>query len=195
MDRLRAGIALYNTGHYLAAHEPLEELWLEAPAGERDDCVQGLIQATAAVYKSRVGNETGAVGLAESAIEYVTACGELDVDSLATWLDRLVGEPDLGKRERPPTLEIDDETVTVDDLRFPAAAIAATALAETRGHDDVEAAIAYARRDFKAGKPSNPLVTLTLDYLRDVSPIAKRRLEEHAQRRRQRDADVDGLFE
>lgn len=195
MDRLRAGIALYNAGHYLAAHEPLEESWLEAPAGERDDCLQGLIQATAAIYKSRVGNESGAVGLAESAVEYLHDCESIDVGALLAWLGRLAEDPELGERERPPRLQIDDETVTVDDLLFPAAAIAARALAETRGHDTVETAIAYAEADVEAGRETSPLVTLTFDYLRDVSPIAKRRLEEHARRRQTRDADVEGLFE
>ena len=66
MDHLRAGAALFNAGHYLAAHEPWETRWLEDPRGERDDCLQGLVQATAATHKARTGNWSGAVGLAES---------------------------------------------------------------------------------------------------------------------------------
>ena len=194
MDRLRAGIALYNAGHYLAAHEPLESRWLEDSARERDDCLQGLIQATAAVYKSRTGNASGAAGLAESAIGYLTSCEAIDVEPLLEWLERLVVDPDLGTRERPPELRIDDERITVYDLRFPAAAEAARALAET--HDDaiVKAAVEYAETDLAAGTETGPFVTLTLDYVRTLDPVVRQRLTEHVQRRRMRESDVEDLF-
>lgn len=196
MDRLRAGIALYNAGHYLAAHEPLETRWLESPAGERDDCLQGLIQATAAVHKSRIGNATGAVGLAESAADYLTGCGDTDVDvePLLAWLDRLASDPELGTRERPPELRIDGDIVTADELRFPAAAAAARALAETRDDEIVLSAVDYAETDLDAGAETSPFVTLTLDYVRNGDPIVRRRLREHVERRRMRESDVDGLF-
>lgn len=194
MDRLRAGIALYNAGHYLAAHEPLETRWLEDPAGEREDCLQGLIQATAAVHKSQAGNRTGAAGLAESAVEYLSSCDRIDIEPLRAWLDRLAADPDLGAREQPPELRIDGRTVTVGDLRFPAAVKAARALAETRDDETVLSAIDYAQVDFDAGSETSPFVTLTLDYVRRNDPIVRQRLKEHAERREMRDSDVEGLF-
>lgn len=194
MERIRAGIALYNAGHYLAAHEPLEERWLEDPAGEREDCLQGLIQATAAVYKSKAGNRSGAAGLAESAVGYLNSCGEVDTGALSAWLDRLAADPDLGTHEEPPELRIDGEVVTVGDLRFPAAGTAARALAETRDDETVLAAVEYANADLEADNGTSPLVTLTLDYLRRDDPIVRQRLNEHVERRRMRDADVEGLF-
>lgn len=194
MDRLRAGIALYNAGEYLASHEPLEARWLEAPAGDRDDCLQGLIQATAAVHKSRIGNRTGAVGLAESAAGYLKSCTTIDVESLLAWLDRLTADPELGTRERPPDLRLDGEIVTVDDLRFPAAAAAARALAETHDDEIVLSAVDYAEADLDAGAGTSPFVTLTLDYVRSGDPIVRQRLREHVERRRMRDSDVEGLF-
>lgn len=199
MDHVRAGVALFNAGHYLAAHEPWEEEWLEVPAGERDDCVQGLVQATAATHKARIGNWSGAVGLAESGIEYLEACGDadldVDVDRLVAWLERLAADPELGERERPPALRLDGEVVTTADLTFPAAGIAADALAETRGDEVVERAVEYAVTDLDAGEETSPFVTLTLDYLRGGDGTVRRRLAEHVQRRQNRDADVDGLFE
>lgn len=192
MDHLRAGAALFNAGHYLAAHEPWEERWLEAPAGERDDCLQGLVQATAATHKSRTGNWSGAVGLAESAVEYLDDCGHGD---LRTWLGGLAADPELGERERPPRLRIDGETVTTADLQFPAAGIAAEALAETRGDELVEQGVGYAEADIADGNETSPFVTLTLDYLRGGSPTARKRLVQHVERRQAREADVDGLFE
>lgn len=192
MERLRAGAALFNAGQYLAAHEPLEEWWLEAPRGERDDCIQGLIQATAAVHKARIGNWPGAVGLAESAAAYLEGCG---YDSVREWLERLASDPELAERERPPTLRIDGEASSVDALHFPAAAHAARALAETRGDEIAEQAVEYATDDIADGEETSPLVELVLAYLRDDSPAVRQRLEDHVQRRRTRESDVEGLFE
>ena len=189
---LRAGAALFNAGHYLAAHEPWEERWLEAPRGERDDCLQGLVQAAAATYKARTGNWSGAVGLAESGASYLAGC---DRAELRGWLRRLAADPEVAERERPPPVRVDGAVVTVEDLQFPAAAEAATALAETRGDGTVERAVEYAEADLEAGDGTSPFVTLTLAYLRDDSPAVRQRLADHVQRRRARDADVEGLFE
>lgn len=192
MDHLRAGIALFNAGHYLAAHEPWEERWLEEDRGERDDCLQGLVQATAATYKARTGNWSGAVGLARSGANYLEGC---EYGTVQEWLRRLAADPELAERERPPTLRLDGEAVTVDDLQFPAAGIAAEALAETRGDEVVEAAVGYAEAAIEAGEETSPFVTLTLSYLREESPIVRQRIEEHVQRRRTRESDVEGLFD
>jgi hypothetical protein len=192
MDHLRAGAALFNAGHYLAAHEPWEERWLEAPRGERDDCIQGLVQATAATYKARTGNWSGAVGLAESGAGYLEDCGHED---LRAWLERLAVDPELSERERPPPIAVEGSVVTVDDLRFPAAAIAAEALAETRGDDIIEQAVAYAEADLEAGKGTGTFVALVLSYLREESPVVRERIADHVRRRRSRDSDVEGLFD
>ena len=192
MDHLRAGAALFNAGHYLAAHEPWEERWLEAPRGERDDCVQGLVQATAATHKARTGNWSGAVGLATSGAGYLVGC---DRGELRRWLQRLAADPELGERERPPPVAVERTVITVDDLRFPAAAIAAEGLAETRGDELVEQAVTYARSDIADGDETSPFVTLTLSYLRDGSPAVRQRIADHVRRRRSRDADVEGLFD
>ena len=192
MDHLRAGAALFNAGHYLAAHEPWEERWLEAPRGERDDCVQGLVQATAATHKARTGNWSGAVGLAESGAAYLEGCGR---ENLRAWLRRLAADPELGERERPPPLPVDGTVVTVEDLQFPAAGIAAEALAETRGDETVERAVAYAEADIAEGDETSPFVTLTLSYLRGDAPAVRQRIADHVDRRRSRDADVEGLFD
>lgn len=196
MNRLRAGVALYNTGQYLAAHEPLEELWLEAPADERDDCVQGLIQASAAIYKSRAGNETGAIGLAESAIEYLTDCDEspVAIAPLVGWLERFAADPDLGRRETPPKLRLGGEAVGLYDLSPAELIAAAEAVAETNGDELLVRAVEYAESDIKGGRETSPFVTLTLDYIREPNPIVGQRLREHVERRRSRESDVEGLF-
>ena len=200
LDYIRAGAALFNTGHYLAAHEPWEERWLDASAGDRDDCLQGLIQATAAVYKSKIENRSGAKGLANSAQEYLdgTSVRDANVDTgeLSAWLARLEADPGLGTREHPPRLRVDGTVVTPSNLAFPAAGLAVEAVAETRDDEIVERALAYAQADLAAGRPTSPFVTLTLDYLRDdENDIIRTRLAQHVERRAAKDEDVAGLFE
>jgi hypothetical protein len=192
MHRLRAGAALFNAGHYLAAHEPWEERWLQDPRDAREDCIQGLVQATAAIHKARTGNWSGAVGLARSGAAYLEDCDRPD---LRAWLRRLAADPELAERERPPPLSVGGEVVTVESLTFPAAGHAAEALAETRGDDLVEQAVEYAMADVEAGEETSPLVSLTLSYLREESPVVRDRIADHVRRRESRDADVEGLFD
>jgi len=196
MDRLRVGIALYNAGRYLAAHESLEERRLGSPAGERDECLQGLTRASAAIYSSRGGNGPGAAGLAESASGYVDGCEGIDVDALGGWLDRLAADPTLGEREEPPEIRLDGpETVGVYDLTPEGVVAAAEAVAEATDDDLLRVAAGYAEADLGDGDESSPFVTLTLDYVRDPAPSVRQRLREHVDRRRTRAADVEGLFE
>lgn len=195
MDRRRVGIALYNSGRYLAAHEPLEALWLEASADERDDCLQGLIQASAAVYKAEEGNDSGAVGLAESAMGYLPKCDNISVDALGQWLSRLSADPSLINREKPPELHLDGNVIDVHDLTGKEVLLAGEAVAETDDDDEVlTSALAYVESDISGEKERTPLVTLVVDYIHEPSPIVRQRLCERVDRREMRDSDVDGLF-
>ena len=190
-DRLRAGVALFNAGHYLPAHEPWERSWLTDPRGRRDDCLQGLVQTTAAVHHARDGNVEGAVGLAETAIEYLSGCPPT-VEAPIEWLEALLGGTVSGA---PPPIRLGGEAIEPADLTYPAVAIAAEALAEHRGDEFVEDAVAYATADLAKGDATTPFVTLVRDYLVDGDGIVARRLTEHVQRRRARETDVEGLFE
>lgn len=192
MEHLRAGAALFNAGHYLAAHEPWEEGWLQDDAGEREDCLQGLIQAAAATHKARQGNWTGAVGLAESGAAYLADCGH---DRLRAWTERLADDPELAERARPPAVVVDGQRVAFEDLTFPAAALAAEGLAETRGDEAVERAVEYAVADVEDGISASPFVGLVRSYLEDDSPTLRERIESHVDRRDRRESDVEGLFE
>jgi hypothetical protein len=59
---LRAGIELFDSGRYLAAHELFEELW-EATEGSESDFFKGLIQAAIALHHFQAGNLEGAAKL------------------------------------------------------------------------------------------------------------------------------------
>ena len=59
---LRAGIELFDSGRYLAAHELFEELWESTEGGEAD-FFKGLIQAAVALHHFQAGNLEGAAKL------------------------------------------------------------------------------------------------------------------------------------
>jgi hypothetical protein len=59
----------------------------------------------------------------------------------------------------------------------------------------VERAVEYAVTDVAAGEQTSPLVSLTLSYLREESPVVRDRIVDHVRRRESRDGDVEGLFD
>jgi hypothetical protein len=196
---LRAGVAVYNAGHYHAAHDAWEDHWLDLPAGEDRDFLQGLIQFTAAVHHTTEDNADGAAGLAESALEYLDGLGEryrgVDLAPVREHLAAVETAPlDAGD---PPRLTHDGDALALSDLEFEATAVAAAVLAEAFGYDEatVEQGVDYARDDL--GEPGrSPFVALVFDFVRDGEhrPMVVQRLGEHIDRRRQRERDVEGLF-
>jgi hypothetical protein len=61
------GIGLFNAGYFFEAHEVLEEIWRDAPEGEKKFW-QGLIQIAVAFHHRSVGNKIGAQSLLNRAI-------------------------------------------------------------------------------------------------------------------------------
>ncbi|WP_254522655.1 DUF309 domain-containing protein [Natrinema caseinilyticum] len=202
-DRLRAGVAIFNDGHYHAAHDAWEDRWLELESGSDDErLLHGLIQYTAAVYHARERNWDGAVGLAESAGEYLAALPadyrDLRLDPVRSSLTRLATDPEVVERRPPLRLEHEGSTPTRSDLGFEPTAIAAVVLATEFGFDEepVERARTYARQDLEDGADDSRFITLLFDFVRDDEHrgIVAQRLAEHVGRRRAREEDVDGLF-
>ncbi len=196
-DHLRAGAAVHNAGYHHAAHDAWEAAWLEHDDATAD-LLQGLIQFTAAVHHARNRNWSGAVGLAESAREYLDGAPAHGTDAAAVraWLGELAADPELVEREPVPDITVDGEVVALDDLAFPAAGVAARVLGEALGREELlERAVAYAAADLPED-PTSPFVTLVLDVLTaEDRGVVLARLADHVDRRRQRDSDVEGLFE
>jgi len=200
---LRAGMAIYNAGNHLAAHDAWEERWLELSEGADKRLLQGLIQLTAAVYHGRNRNWIGARKLAVSAGDYLADLPadyrDVDVEAVRDFLIDLAADPDVIDRHRPPRLRHEGQVVTPSDLDFEATAIAARALAEaTDEYEDavVERGVEYAREVVAADR-SDRFVGLVFDFVRDRRnrPLVYRRLASHVDRRRRRETDADGLFD
>ncbi|MFB6185056.1 MAG: DUF309 domain-containing protein [Haloarculaceae archaeon] len=200
---LRAGVAIFDEGAYHAAHDAWEDRWLDLEAGTDDErLLHGLIQYTAAVHHATNSNWSGAVGLAESAGDYLAGLPAdyrgVNVAAVRSYLAALAADPERIERARPLALTVDGAALTFDDLRFEAAAIAATVLAEEYGYDEtvVERGVEYARADLDDGTATSPFVTLVFDFLQNEQrrSVIYERLAQHVQRRRSREEDVEGLF-
>lgn len=204
---LRAGAAVYNAGFYHPAHDAWERRWLHE-SGPEADLLQGLIQLAAAVHHAQEGNSEGATGLAESAQVYLANARDADatrgmnVTTVGGYLARLERDPTVIERERPVRLEIEGKQPALGALEFPAAGLAAEALAEDTDHEAVvEVGVTYAERDLADGAATSPFVALVLDYLRAQAGgdpdagVVLGRLRAHVDRRERRDADVAGLFD
>jgi hypothetical protein len=202
-DELRAGIAIYNAGEYLAAHDAWEEPWLELSDGPDRRFLQGLIQLTAAVYHANNRNWIGAKKLADSAGEYLADLPAeyrgVDLAPIRAFLADVATDPATVDRRSPPSLVHEGRAIDLEELDFEATAAAAHALAEASDSYDeavVERAIEYAREVVTAGG-SDRFVGLVFDFVREPEnrPVVYQRLSEHVDRRRRRETDVDGLFE
>ncbi|ELZ23323.1 hypothetical protein C477_02209 [Haloterrigena salina JCM 13891] len=202
-DQFRAGAAIYNAGYYHAAHDAWEDHWLDLEAGTDDErLLHGLIQFTAAVVHARERNWKGAVGLAESAGEYLA---ELPADyrdvrlpTVRSFLEALAADPELVER-RPPVRLVHEGTAPAPaDLAFEPTAIAAPVLAGELGYDadPVDAARQYAERDLAAGDDDSRFITLVFDFVREDEHrgLIHQRLADHVGRREARESDVEGLF-
>ncbi|WP_336327171.1 DUF309 domain-containing protein [Halovenus sp. HT40] len=206
---LRAGIAIFNAGAYHTAHDAWEEYWLDLDADSDDErFLHGLIQYTAAVYHARNGNWGGAIGLAESAGEYLADLSDtyrgVDVESIRRYLARIAEDPELIERRPPLVLTHRGDGIDPADLDFEATAVAATAIAEDRGEEDLLArAVEYAREDIDGtaeplrGETDSRILPLVFDYVRDPDHrgIIAQRLQQHCDRRQAKADDVVGLFD
>lgn len=204
-DFLRAGIAIYNAGYYHAAHDAWEAHWLECESGTRDErLLHGLIQFTAAVYHARNGNWEGAVGLAESAGDYLedetlpADYRDVALEPIRGFLETLATDPEVIER-RPPLPVAHEGTIPgLEDLSLSATTIAAPILAEDLGFDPepIERAIEYAEADLEDGRDDSRFVSLVFDFVREEGHrgIVCQRLTGHVERRTAKERDVDGLF-
>lgn len=201
---LRAGAAIYNAGHYHAAHDAWEDYWLNLDDGTIDEqLLHGLIQFTAVVYHGTESNWSGARGLAESAGAYLASVDPgyrgVNIREIEAYLERVAVDPETLERRDPPSIRIDGETVDPKGVSFEVATIAAPILAAELDEYDpevVDRAVDYAREERREGHRTT-FIALVRDFLGEQQhrPLVYQRLREHVQQRRRRETDVDGLFD
>jgi hypothetical protein len=125
---IRAGAAVFNAGHYHAAHDAWEAYWLELESGTDDErFLHGLIQFTAAAHHAANGNREGATGLSGSALEYLQGLGDVyrdvPLEPVRTYLRRLHDTTDVGALS-VPALRVGARPVTAGDLERAALSVA-----------------------------------------------------------------------
>lgn len=202
-ERLRAGVAIYNSGHYHAAHDAWEAHWLGLETGTDDErLLHGLIQFTAAVHHARGRNWEGCVGLASSALGYLEGLPEdyreIDLAGVRRALSALESDPEVIERRPQPRISHEGEHPTLADLVPEERSIAAPIVAAELGYDEeiVEGACEYALADLEAGEEGSRFLALVADFLAEDAHrgIVYDRLRAHVERREARERDVEGLF-
>jgi len=200
-DALRAGAALFNEGHVLAAHDQWEAAWLPLVDGPDERLFHGLIATAAATHHAAARNWSGATGCAGNAQEYFdgldSAPRGVDLGPLRDWCRRLAADPEAIERAAPPTVRIDGASPRLGDLDLPAALLAAPALAGAVGPGDggtFESAAALAREERGTGRTT--FAELVFAFLRtpDARPQVAARLADHVELAERKQRDVDDLF-
>ncbi|WP_049971698.1 DUF309 domain-containing protein [Haladaptatus cibarius] len=203
-DFLRAGLAIFNTGEFHAAHDAWEDHWLILDRDTEDErFLHGFIQFTAVVYHAQHANWDGIRGLAESSVFYLDGLPAdyrgVNVGAVRSYLDAVRHDPEYVERVAPPRLTHEGAVLLPDDLDFDASAVAALVLAEEFGYDEwvIEKGIEFARADLESGDEGSSFITLVMDFVRDIENrgLIFQRLRGHVEKRNARERDVDGLFE
>ncbi|EMA63251.1 DUF309 domain-containing protein [Halorubrum kocurii] len=198
---LRAGAALFNEGHVLAAHDPWEAAWLPLAAGDDERLLHGLIAAAAATHHAGGRNWSGAVGCASNAEEYLAGVPPtlrgVDVGPVRDWCRRLASDPETVERSAPPTLRIEGAAPRFGDLDLSATLLAAPALADAIAPGDeetFETAASLARGERGTGRTR--FAELLFAFLRspDARPQVAARLADHVELAERKRRDVDDLF-
>ena len=199
---LNAGVAMFNEGHHLAAHEPWEAAWLPLGTGHDERLLHGLIAATAATHHAEDGNWSGAAGCAANATGYLTAVPtgyrDVSLEPVIEWCRRLRADPETIERVAPPRIRIDGAAVGFSDLDLHAALLAAPGLASTTDagdEDTLEAAVSLALEERETGRTQ--VIDLVFSYLTHPTrrPQIAARIGDHVDRANRKRRDVDGLFE
>lgn len=201
---LRVGIAIFNLGEYHAAHDAWEDQWLKLEADTPDErFLHGLIQYTAAVHHAANRNWVGTAGLATSAVEYLEYLDDqyagVNLDPVRTILYELGQDPEWIERRELELIEFDGEPIDHLELSLEEIALAARIIATEYGYDPsvVSRATRFAQADIEEERSTTPFIPLLYDF---VDPESNRvvvfhRLRQHADRRADREADVEGLFD
>jgi len=212
--RLRAGAALFDAGRYRAA----AAAWREPSPPDSDDeaLFRGLAGYATTIARAGERDWSGATAAAATARARLDGCPGVArgvrLRPIRADLAALARDPVRVERGPPAPVVTDGDVPRLDALTFPAAGLAARALAATiddEGETDdaaaggpgrdhratVERAVAYAARDLADGATGSPFPGLVLDYLTSPGGVVLDRLSALVDRRARREADVDGLFE
>ena len=199
---LCAGVALFNEGYHLAAHEPWEAAWLPLETGDDERLLHGLIAATAATHHATDRNWSGAAGCAANAVDYLTAVSpghrDVSLEPVVEWCRRLRVDPETIERVGPPRIRVDEAATGFTDLDVHAALLAAPGLASTVDAGDaatLETAATLAIEERGTGRTQ--VIDLVFSYLThpERRPQIAARIDDHVERAKRKRRDVGSLFE
>ena len=197
---VRAGVAIFNTGEWHAAHDAWEDKWLALEADTPDErFLHGLIQYTAACYHLRTENWAGASGLAESALDYLDGLDDehrgVALVEPRGMLSRMAGNPSTVDPDAVPPLRYDGTAIGLADLEPPACMIAGEVLAEEWADVDPELLTDAINRWEKRRDPRIESYVTAFLTAGDDRGIVIDRLRRYLEREAARADDVARLFD
>ncbi len=200
---LKAGIAIYNSGEYHAAHGAWERCWLKLEKGSRDKVfLQGLIQFTAIIYHGINENWKGMEGLVESSLVYLGEIPEIyrgvDIESVREYIIEMKKDVEVFSQENIPSINYEGEKMELEDLEIESTLIAAKVIAEeieVYEYNIIKEAVGYVNEgleDKKYKKIEQLIVTFV--KVPDLREMAYEQIRNRMGRIRENRKDIKKLF-
>ena len=200
---LEAGIAIYNSGEYHAAHGAWERYWLKLEKGSEDKLfLQGLIQFTAIIYHGTNGNWKGMKGLAESSFAYLEKIPEVyrgvDIGLIREYLIEIGQDVESFSQEKIPTIVYEGGKMELEDLEIESTFLAAEVISEeieVYEYEIIKEAIGYAREGFE-GRKYKKIEQLIITFVKnpDLRGMAYEQMRNRVERIRESGSDIKKLF-
>ncbi|ERG90336.1 MAG: hypothetical protein J07HQW1_00355 [Haloquadratum walsbyi J07HQW1] len=208
-ETLHAAVVLFNADEYRPAQTACHLIHEQEDLSSDDQiiCV-GLTELATAIDDAKNHRWVSAVTAADTAAAKL-ASGDgshpsFNSDQLRGYISTLSNDPVVIERRRVPSLRIDEKQPTVATLRFDAIGYAASAVAthlEDVDTDIIADAIQYGHEEIGTHSQTKAnsrgfIGTLSV-FVRDPDHrrLIYRRLHSRVERRRQREQDINGLFD
>ncbi|WP_415488618.1 DUF309 domain-containing protein [Candidatus Hikarchaeum yamanae] len=200
---LEAGIAIYNSGEYHAAHGAWERYWLKLEKGSEDRLfLQGLIQFTAIIYHGTNENWRGMRGLVESSLGYLEKIPEVyrgvDIGLIREYLIEISQDVESFSQEKIPIIAYRGDKMELAGLEIESVFLAAEVISEeveAYEYEIIKEAISYARGGFEEGKYKK-IEQLIVAFVKnpDLRGMAYGQIRSRVERMRESGKDIKKLF-
>ncbi len=200
---LKAGIAIYNSGEYHAAHGAWERYWLKINKKDEDKLfLQGLIQYTAIIYHGMNRNWKGMEGLIKSSLKYLEKFPQnhqgVDIEGIKNYLERIENNVQLFSQKEIPKMTYEGEVIEIFDLNVNSTYIVARVLSDeifVYDEDIIVKAIEYIRKNPK-NRESRKIENLIIAFARETNfrVNAYEQIKRRMEIQKEKLEDIEKLF-
>tara|TARA_B110000116_G_C16792429_1_gene564570 strand:+ start:603 stop:1241 length:639 start_codon:yes stop_codon:yes gene_type:complete len=200
---LKAGIAIYNSGEYHAAHGAWERHWLKINKKDEDKLfLQGLIQYTAIIYHGMNRNWKGMEGLIKSSLRYLEKFPQnyqgIDINGIKNYLENIENNMQSFSQKEIPKMTYEGETIEISDLNINSTYIVARVLSDEISdyeEDIIVKAIEHIRENPK-DRESRKIENLIIAFAREKSfrVNAYEQIKRRIEIQKEKFEDIEKLF-